>query len=294
MISPLTALKLFWVRGLSVDCRIPRSEYWWDLLLINIVSFPILLGSELFLPLLILFLVPFVMVYIIMIRRFHDFNQPGWCVLLMAIPIAGLFVPYVIGFIKGDTGSNNFGPDPFAPGVIKATLEGRPIAWTKPQPGYAQAQGYAQQYQGYAPKPGYAQPGYAHPKGYYQQPQGYAQPQPGYAQSQQGYYQQPQGYAQPQPGYAPQPGYYQQPQGYAQPQPGYAPQPGYYQPQQGFAQQSQGYYQQPQGYAQPQQPVAPQPAPQAAPQQAPQAPAAAAAEPQASAVSKAAAIEQGK
>ena len=36
MISPLTALKLFWVRGLSVDCRIPRSEYWWDYLLINI------------------------------------------------------------------------------------------------------------------------------------------------------------------------------------------------------------------------------------------------------------------
>ena len=61
-------------------------------------------------------------------------------------------MPYVIGFIKGDTGSNNYGPDPFAPGVIKATLEGRPIAWTKPQPNYTQAQCYAPQ----QPQPGFA------------------------------------------------------------------------------------------------------------------------------------------
>lgn len=273
MIFHLTALKLFWARGLSVDCRIPRSEYWWDYLLINIVIFAIILGSVWFLPVLILYLVPLVMTFIIMIRRFHDFDQPGAWVLLMFVPLVQFFVPYVIGFIKGDTGSNNFGPDPFAPGVIKATLEGRPIAWTKPQPNYAQAQGYAPQYQGYAPQPGYTQPQgyYQQPQGYAQQPQGYAQPQPGYAQSQQGYYQQPQGYAQPQPGYAPQPGYYQ-------PHPGYA--------------QAQGFAQQPQGYAQPQQPVAPQ----AAPQQAPQAPAAAPAELQdpADPKTKAVASEQGK
>ena len=124
-----------------------------------------------FLPVLVLLLVPIFMVYFPMIRRFHDLNQSGWFVLLMAIPVVGFFVPYVIGFIKGDTGSNNYGPDPFAPGVIKATLEGRPIAWTKPQPNYTQAQCYAPQYQGYAPQPGYTQqPVYA------QQPQGYAPP----------------------------------------------------------------------------------------------------------------------
>lgn len=93
MISPLTALKLFWVRGLSVDCRIPRSEYWWDLLLIKIVSLPILIGSESYPLLLILFLLPVFMVFIIIIRRFHDRNQSGWFVLLMAIPDSscGLF-----------------------------------------------------------------------------------------------------------------------------------------------------------------------------------------------------------
>lgn len=91
MISPLTALKLFWIRGLSVDCRIPRSEYWWDILILNIVSGFIFIGSVFFLPVLVLLLVPIFMVYFPMIRRFHDLNQSGWFVLLMAIPVVGFF-----------------------------------------------------------------------------------------------------------------------------------------------------------------------------------------------------------
>lgn len=55
----------------------------------------------------------------VFVRRFHDINLSGWwylgCIIGGFIPYIGFLislVPYVIGFIKGTAGDNNYGPDP--------------------------------------------------------------------------------------------------------------------------------------------------------------------------------------
>ena len=46
------------------------------------------------------------------IRRFHDFNKPGWLVLLNAIPGVSLGVLVMLCAIPGTKGPNMFGEDP--------------------------------------------------------------------------------------------------------------------------------------------------------------------------------------
>ncbi len=49
------------------------------------------------------------------VRRLHDRNRSGWCVLLGLIPVVGwswLFIE--AGFVRGTHGRNRFGPDPLA------------------------------------------------------------------------------------------------------------------------------------------------------------------------------------
>ncbi|MCG7530490.1 DUF805 domain-containing protein [Psychrobium sp. MM17-31] len=49
----------------------------------------------------------------ISIKRFHDCNKTGWCVLALMIPIIGpLFGLIYLGFFKGTSGKNDFGEDP--------------------------------------------------------------------------------------------------------------------------------------------------------------------------------------
>ena len=47
------------------------------------------------------------------IKRFHDRNLPGWLLFLKLIPILGSIFCYVhLGFLRGDSGGNVYGPPP--------------------------------------------------------------------------------------------------------------------------------------------------------------------------------------
>lgn len=47
------------------------------------------------------------------VRRLHDTNKSGWFLLLGLIPLANLYLIYLL-VIEGDKGPNQFGPDPKA------------------------------------------------------------------------------------------------------------------------------------------------------------------------------------
>lgn len=52
------------------------------------------------------------------VKRFHDLDKSGWMSLLCLIPLVNLFILIWIGFFKGTTGANRFGPDPLTGSVV--------------------------------------------------------------------------------------------------------------------------------------------------------------------------------
>ncbi len=65
-------------------------------------------------------LVPFVLSILLTIagimlhiKRFHDRDKSGWCVLILFVPILGFIWAIVdLGILEGSAGPNRFGPDP--------------------------------------------------------------------------------------------------------------------------------------------------------------------------------------
>lgn len=52
----------------------------------------------------------------IQIKRWHDRGKSGWWVLIGLIPIIGFWwVLIECGFLQGDVGPNEYGPDPLGP-----------------------------------------------------------------------------------------------------------------------------------------------------------------------------------
>jgi uncharacterized membrane protein YhaH (DUF805 family) len=49
------------------------------------------------------------------VRRFHDLGRSGWWFLVAFIPLGGIYVLVMSGFVRGDRGANKYGPDPFGP-----------------------------------------------------------------------------------------------------------------------------------------------------------------------------------
>jgi uncharacterized membrane protein YhaH (DUF805 family) len=45
-------------------------------------------------------------------RRWHDLGRSGWWQLVAIIPFGGLYVLIMCGFVRGDWGPNDYGPDP--------------------------------------------------------------------------------------------------------------------------------------------------------------------------------------
>lgn len=46
------------------------------------------------------------------IKRCHDRGRSGWFILVGLIPILNIWVLVELGFLRGTTGANRFGPDP--------------------------------------------------------------------------------------------------------------------------------------------------------------------------------------
>jgi len=101
----------------SFEGRINRAKYWGYGVLIVVVmlialaiDFAITGQAGVFY--LIVSVVTFWPDIAIAVKRCHDRDRSGWFVLVSLIPIVNLWYIVEIGFLKGTTGSNRFGPDP--------------------------------------------------------------------------------------------------------------------------------------------------------------------------------------
>ena len=97
--------------------RARRSEYWFYTLcsfLISVVLQVIdfLIGFEDGLIVNIYSLAVFIPALAVFVRRLHDVGKSGWMILLMFLPVIGWIWLLVLLFTDGDSGRNEYGPDP--------------------------------------------------------------------------------------------------------------------------------------------------------------------------------------
>ena len=105
-----------------INGRATRSEYWYWVLFVSLVSvFALiidvsLLGSSIddeFTPLNSIWsLVVFIPGITVTVRRLHDVNRSGWWILISFIPFVGSLIVLVLLIDKGTEGSNKFGNYP--------------------------------------------------------------------------------------------------------------------------------------------------------------------------------------
>ncbi len=123
------AVKAFWKNYAVFSGRARRSEYWWAVLFLLALSFPIaLIDTVVFFdtivqtgsgPLSILFLLVILLPSIsLLIRRFHDVGLSGWFVLLTFIPFAGAVFAFVVAVLDSQRGDNRFGESAKYPGSL--------------------------------------------------------------------------------------------------------------------------------------------------------------------------------
>ena len=112
------ATKSFFIRWNDFRGRSIRSEYWWAVLAIGILSVVLeyslrfLVGDELGL----IILLPFSLFVAIAgialaVRRLHDMDRTGWWYLLN-FTIIGIFILLVWYCFRGTIGDNRYGADP--------------------------------------------------------------------------------------------------------------------------------------------------------------------------------------
>ena len=117
------AVKSFWKNYAVFRGRARRSEVWWVVLFIFVLSFPIVLIDTLVFfdtivqtgsgPLsLLLLLVMFLPSLSLMVRRFQDVGLSGWFVILTLIPFAGAVFAFVMSVLPSQQGANRFGDHP--------------------------------------------------------------------------------------------------------------------------------------------------------------------------------------
>lgn len=51
---------------------------------------------------------------LLVVRRLHDLDKPGWQYFLMWIPLYNIYLGLVLLFVKGTEGQNQYGEDPAA------------------------------------------------------------------------------------------------------------------------------------------------------------------------------------
>ncbi|KAF2518853.1 DUF805 domain-containing protein [Flavobacterium salilacus subsp. salilacus] len=101
--------------------RARRSEYWYFVLFSTIISIVLNLIDMFLLNMrevgvisTIYSLVVFIPSLAVAVRRLHDVGKSGWYYLLIFLPIIGWIWLLVLFFTEGDSGANEYGPDPKA------------------------------------------------------------------------------------------------------------------------------------------------------------------------------------
>jgi uncharacterized membrane protein YhaH (DUF805 family) len=107
-----------------IDGRIGRQEYALGITVVYALNFSILfylLVRETMTPITIVLLILADLVILIglavlMAKRCHDIGLPGSYFLLILVPVVGLFWPFALAFLPGNSGPNAYGAPPtFAP-----------------------------------------------------------------------------------------------------------------------------------------------------------------------------------
>ncbi len=110
------------------DGRINRAKFWIVIVAIWVVELVVVLimgatGMAETVPENVLYLVLYLGVQVaiawpalaVLVKRWHDRGKPGWFVLVALIPFVGwLWVLIECGFLEGDSGDNEYGPNPLA------------------------------------------------------------------------------------------------------------------------------------------------------------------------------------
>ena len=121
------AVKSGFVNCFNFKGRATRAEYWYFILFLNCLLYPIIFyGPSLlfqimlkygFMYYIIASAAPYILtvyfVSTVTVRRLHDINKTGWWVLLQFIPLINLIAVTVFIFWfckKGTPGENNYGP----------------------------------------------------------------------------------------------------------------------------------------------------------------------------------------
>ncbi|MBM9593345.1 DUF805 domain-containing protein [Roseitranquillus sediminis] len=98
--------------------RAARPEFWWFALFVFLGNFVFGLvdglifsgRTQLFAP--IFSLAMLLPALAVSVRRLHDSDHAGWWVLLHLIPVIGFLVMLYFYLLKGDGGTNRYGPPP--------------------------------------------------------------------------------------------------------------------------------------------------------------------------------------
>jgi uncharacterized membrane protein YhaH (DUF805 family) len=102
--------------------RAGRREYWMFFLVYILIYFglailtaimPNMLAKLLGLVTVVFAVGLFIPSVAVGVRRLHDTDHSGWWMLLMIVPLAGLYILYLL-IIEGTNGANRFGESPVA------------------------------------------------------------------------------------------------------------------------------------------------------------------------------------
>ena len=97
------------------DGRASRSEFWWWVLFVFLVSIVANIIDAVIGVMLFSWLVSLALLLpglSMAIRRLHDTNRSGWWILIALIPLIGLIVLLVFYLTAGDPTQNQYGPPP--------------------------------------------------------------------------------------------------------------------------------------------------------------------------------------
>ena len=97
------AIKVCFNKFANFEGRARRSEYWWFMLFVNLVSMVTCGFAS------IVFLVPTIAVTA---RRLHDIGRSGWWQLISFIPLVGFILLLIWTIQDSAPGTNEYGPNP--------------------------------------------------------------------------------------------------------------------------------------------------------------------------------------
>ena len=111
----------------SLEGRYNRAKYFWSSLAVGVIEYILSFilglavgyagGDQFTAGILSLFIsVPaFLLIAFLTVKRLHDIGKSGWHYWLLLIPLYNIYLGLILLFQKGETGENQYGPDPLMP-----------------------------------------------------------------------------------------------------------------------------------------------------------------------------------